>query len=97
MLRAATGPCAARCLLFFEPHQFNAVRRRLPEDIQVAVSIAYTYGWRMQSEILTMELAQVNIEAGTLELYAGRTKNGEGRLVYLTPELKALLIAQCGA
>ncbi len=79
---------------FFEPEQFNAVRRRLPEDIQVAVSIAYTYGWRMQSEVLSLELAQVNIEAGTLELYAGRTKNGEGRLVYLTPELKALLVAQ---
>ncbi len=79
---------------FFEPDQFNAVRRRLPDDLQVAVSIAYTYGWRMQSEVLSLELAQVNIEAGTLELYAGRTKNGEGRLVYLTPELKALLIAQ---
>jgi len=79
---------------FFEPEPFHAVRRRLPEDLQVAVSIAYTYGWRMQSEILSLELAQVNIEAGTLELYAGRTKNGEGRLVYLTPELKALLIAQ---
>ncbi len=79
---------------FFEPDQFNAVRRRLPETQQIAVSIAYTYAWRMHSQVLTLEQAQVNIEAGTLELYAGRTKNGEGRLVYLTPELKALLIAQ---
>ena len=79
---------------FFEPEQFNAVRRRLSEDLQVAVSIAYTYGWRMQSEVLTLELTQVNLEAGTLELYPGTTKNDEGRLVYLTPELKALLTAQ---
>src|SRR5947209_5175430 len=37
---------------FFEKDQFSAVRRHLPDDLQVAVSIAYTYGWRMQSEVL---------------------------------------------
>ncbi len=79
---------------FFEPEQFNAVRRRLPEDIQVAVSIAYTYGWRMQSEVPTLELAQVKLEAGTLDLYSGLAKNDEARTVYLTPELKTLISAQ---
>jgi integrase len=79
---------------FFERDQYEAVRRRLPADLQVAAAIAYTYGWRMQSEVLALERRQLDLEAGTLRLDAGRTKNDEGRLVYLTPELQALLAAQ---
>ena len=78
---------------FFEPEQFQAVRRQLREDLQVAATIAYTYGWR-RSEILTLTLAQVDLKAGTLRLEPGTTKNEEGRLVYLTPELRPLLAAQ---
>jgi integrase len=80
---------------FFERDQYEAVRRHLrPEDLQVAAAIAYTFGWRMQSEVLVLELRQLDLEAGTLRLDAGTTKNGDGRLVYLTLELKALLRAQ---
>ena len=78
---------------FFEPEQFQAVRRQLREDLQMAATIAYTYGWR-RSEILTLTLAQVDLKAGTLRLEPGTTKNEEGRLVYLTPELRSLLTAQ---
>ncbi len=39
------------------------------------------------------ERRQLDLEAGTLPLEPGTTKNDEGRLVYLTPELKALLAA----
>lgn len=79
---------------FFEAAQFQAVRRQLPEDLQVAVSIAYTFGWRMQSEVLALARRQVDLEAGTLRLDPGQTKNGEGRVVYVTPELRGLLVAQ---
>jgi integrase len=79
---------------FFEREQYEAVRRRLPVDLQAAVTIAYTFGWRMQSEVLSLERRQVDLEAGTLRLDPGQTKNDEGRVVYLTPELKALLGAQ---
>ena len=79
---------------FFEREQFEAVRRHLPPDLQVAVSIAYIYGWRMQSEVLTLKRRQLDLEAGTLRLEPGTTKNDEGRVVYLTPALKALLAAQ---
>jgi hypothetical protein len=34
---------------FFEQEAFLAVRKHLPEDLQVAVSLAYGLGWRMQS------------------------------------------------
>jgi integrase len=67
---------------------------RLPEDLRVAVTIAHTFGWRMQSEVLTLELRQVDLVAGTIRLDPGATKNDEGRIVYLTPELQSMLRAQ---
>lgn len=78
---------------FFEPEQFAAVRKHLPPDLQAAVSIANTYGWRIQSEILTLTLSQLDLESGTLRLEPGTTKNADGRLEYLTPELRTLLSA----
>ncbi len=79
---------------FFEPNQFQAVRQRLPVDVQVAVSIAYEFGWRMQSEVLSLTLAQVDLKEGTLRLEPGSTKNGDARTVYMTPELRTLVAAQ---
>jgi integrase len=79
---------------FFERSQFEAVKRRLRPDLQVAVSIAYAFGWRMQSEVLTLQRSQVDLNACTLRLEPGTTKNDDGRLVYLTPELVEMLQAQ---
>jgi integrase len=81
---------------FFEEAQYRAVARQLPEDLRVALAIAQTYGWRMRSEILPLERRHVDLKAGTLRLEPGTTKNGEGRVVYLTPELKALVATQLG-
>jgi integrase len=81
---------------FFERDAFAAVRRRLSDDLQVAVTIAYTFGWRMQSEVLALEQRQLDLQAGTLTLDPGQTKNGEGRVVVLTPDLLLLLTEQVG-
>jgi len=78
---------------FFEPEQFAAVCARLPEDLQAALAIMHTFGWRKR-EALGLERRQLDLAAGTLRLDAGSTKNDEGRIVYLTPEVKALLTAQ---
>ena len=48
----------------------------------------------MQSEVLTLERRHLDLTAGTLRLDPGSTKNGEGRVVYLTPDLKATLATQ---
>jgi site-specific recombinase XerD len=77
---------------FFEEDQYLAVRRRLPVDRQLAVTIAQTYGWRMQSEVLMLERRHLDLTDGTLRV--ATSKNEEGRLVYLTPELMALIAAQ---
>jgi integrase len=41
-----------------------------------------------------IERRQLDLRSGTLRLDPGSTKNGEGRVIYLTPELKTLLAAQ---
>jgi integrase len=79
---------------FFEADQYAAVRRHLSADLQTACDVAYTFGWRMQSEVLTLERRHVDLAGGRLILRAGETKNGEGREVFLTPSLKATLRAQ---
>ena len=76
---------------FFERDQYGAVRRRLPDDLKVVVTIAYTFGWRIKSEVLTLGLGQVDLAAGTIRLEPGQTKNDDGRMVYLTPELTVML------
>jgi integrase len=79
---------------FFETDQFLAVRARLPEDLQVAVSLAFELGWRIPSEVLTLERRQLDVMAGAIRLEPGSTKNDDGRMVYVTPGLRTLLAGQ---
>lgn len=79
---------------FFERTDFEAVRRTLRPDLQVAVTIAHSYGWRMQSEVLTLALSQIDLSAGTMRINPGGSKTGEGRIVYLSSEVKKLLEEQ---
>lgn len=79
---------------FFEPARYEAVRRRLRPDLRVACDLAYTYGWRVRDEVLTLERRQVNLEAATVRLEPGTTKNRDGREIFLTPALKAVLAEQ---
>ena len=76
---------------FFEEDQYRAVVRHLPADLQVAAAIAYGFGWRARSEILTLERRHLDLEQATLAFDPGLTKNGEGRKVYLTPDVKVVL------
>jgi integrase len=79
---------------FFEREQYEAVRRYLSPDLQDAVAIEYAFGWRCRSEVLTLQRRQLDVEAGTLRLEPGTTKNDEGRVVYLPADLKSQLVEQ---
>jgi len=79
---------------FFERDQFASVVRRLPDDLQVAVAVSYAFGWRTQSEVLTLERRHLDLKAKTLRLDPGSTKNGEGRTVSLPDDVAALLAQQ---
>ena len=66
----------------FERADFERVREHLTKrpDLQVAIALAYTFGWRMQSEVLRTALSQVDLAARTLtRLEPGTTKNRDGR------------------
>jgi integrase len=82
---------------FFEREQFEAVRRYLPGALQAVVTVAYITGWRIKSEILKLQWRQVSFEAETIRLDPGTTKNDEGRLFVMTPELRAVLLEQRAA
>jgi integrase len=79
---------------FFQREQFEAVARGLPDDLALVIRVGYVYGWRLSSEVLTLTKAQIDLHEGTLRLEAGKTKNRDGRLVYLTPELQAAIADQ---
>jgi len=79
---------------FFEPEQFNAVIKHLPQHVKPVARFAYITGWRANSEILPLQWRQVDFQAGTVRLDPGTTKNREGRVFPMTQELRALLMDQ---
>ncbi len=60
---------------FFEPEQFLAVLQHLPDYAKAATAFAYITGWRVRSEILTLQWHQVDFEAHTVSLEPGTTKS----------------------
>jgi integrase len=79
---------------FFERVDFEAVHRTLRPDLQFAVTIAHSYGWRMQSEVLALGLSQIDLSTGTMRINLGGSKTGEGRIVYLASDVKRMLEEQ---
>ena len=78
---------------FFEPWEFAAILPRLPEYLRPPMTFAYSTGWR-RGEILSLTWDRVEREEGAVRLYRGTTKNKDGRLIYLTQELRAVLAQQ---
>ena len=76
---------------FFEREQFLSVLQRLPEPVRPVATFAYITGWRIDSEVLSLEWRQVDFGAGEVRLDPGRTKNGEGRTFPMTRDLRELL------
>lgn len=64
---------------FFERDQFEAVRGHLPDDLKHVATVAYITGWRVPSEVLTLQWRQVDFSAGVVRLEPDTTKNQEGR------------------
>ncbi len=83
---------------FFNREQIEAVLAHLPAPVQPVVRFAYLTGWRVQSEVLTLEWRQVDFTAGTVWLEVGTTKNQDGRLFPfdVLPELGEVLRDQRG-
>jgi integrase len=78
---------------FVTREQFDAIAGKLTLELQVAAFVGYILGWRKR-EVLDLPRRNLDLSAGTLRLDPGTTKNREGRVAYLTPELHAALVAQ---
>jgi integrase len=64
---------------FFERDAFETVRAKLPEHLQPVVTFAYLTGWRIPSEVLTLEWRHIDRDRGIVRLEPGTTKNDRGR------------------
>ena len=71
---------------FFEHSEFVAFRNALPDYMKPVVTFAYYTGWRKE-EILSLKWNQVDLNARTVRLDPGTTKNGRGRLAILDGEV----------
>jgi integrase len=78
---------------FFEDTAFLAVRRALPEEIRPVISFAYFTGCR-KGEILALRWSQVDLAERLVRLNPGETKNDQGRVIPLVPELYEVLKLQ---
>jgi len=58
------------------------------------VTFAYITGRRVWSEVLTLQWHQVDFKTGIMRLDPGTTKNPEGRVFIMTPQLRVTLEAQ---
>lgn len=79
---------------FFEQAEYESVLAKLPEHLRPVVTFAYQTGWCIRSEVLRLTWTQIDLVTGTVRLEVGDAKNKDGRLIYLTTELHALLTAQ---
>ena len=79
---------------FFEPDQFQAVLKHLLDHLKLVFQVAYITGWRVPSKVLTRRWQHVYLEGGWLRLEPGESKNYEGRMFPMTPELTGILARQ---
>jgi len=64
---------------FFEDSDVRRVLAHLPEYLRAPVQFPYYTGWRFCSEVLSLTWKQVDLNAGTVRLDPGTTKNNRGR------------------
>lgn len=76
---------------FFELEMLHGVLSHLPAALRPVIEFAYITGWRIPSEVLTLEWRQVDFKAGEVRLDPETTKNRDGRVFPMTDDLRALL------
>src|SRR5688500_18508495 len=80
---------------FFELEMIHTVLAHLPPSLQPVIEFAYITGWRIPSEVSTLEWRQVDFKGpGEVRLDSETTKNREGRVFPMTDDLRRLLEAQ---
>jgi integrase len=78
---------------FFEHSEYLSMRAALPDYLKGVLMFGYQTGCR-KGEILTLRWDQVDLSSGVVRLEVGETKNGEGRIIPLGPDLVEMLKLQ---
>jgi len=79
---------------FLEDDQYKKLMEHCPDVwFRALVEMGRTYGWRI-SELISLRVKQIDLQARTTRLEPGTTKNKDGREVTMTGAVHALLI-QC--
>jgi integrase len=78
---------------FFEHGEFVVFRGALPDYLKPVVTFGYYTGWRKRN-ILDLMWNQVDLNAKTVRLNPGTTKNDAGQLIILDGELLETIQAQ---
>lgn len=78
---------------FFEYDEYLALKATLPLHLRPVVTMAYYTGMR-KGEILNLKWEQVDFTERKITLYAGTTKNDEGRVIFISGDLLKTLQAQ---
>jgi integrase len=77
---------------FLEDEQFHALVADAELWFRALVECGRTYGWRV-SELLGLRVEQVDLVQKVIRLEPGTTKNNDGREVFMTDSVRALLSA----
>jgi integrase len=75
---------------FVTEEEYAVLKAALPDHVKVPFILAYWTGMRA-GEIVWLRWEQVDVEAGTLRLEPGTTKNGRGRVIPLVQEVIQVL------
>jgi integrase len=75
---------------FFEHAEYLKVRAELPPAYQDVLDFAYYSGWR-RNEILYLTWGEVDLGGGVIRLAPDRSKTKTGRVLPISPPLKAVL------
>jgi integrase len=76
---------------FVESTHFDQLAAEAKELwLRLFLELAFTYGWRADSELLSLRVRQGNLDNKTIRLDPGTTKNREGREVVMTARVAQL-------
>ncbi len=78
---------------FFEPDEYEALSRALPDYLRLPLAMGY-YTAARSGEILSLKWEQVDFLSGVIRLRPGETKSGKGRSIPIVPQLRASLLEQ---
>lgn len=78
----------------FEANEYQAVLDNLPEYLRPVIQTAYITGWRINSEILTRQKHNVDLDSGCLRFESNGADDEKGRSFPLTTELREVLVRQ---